>query len=353
MIETDPVHDIAPRVARYLRHRLPQAGDVSVEDVVRIHGGASRETYRLTAHYRENGNSVTRRLILRRDPTSSLIETERQAEFSAYSAFFRTPVPVPEPLFLELDGAWLERPFFVMEEITGARAASPFGDAQLSNVAEPVGTQFWTILGQIHAEDPVRLQLSGFAAAPAPESCWRRELDYWEGVIDADELEPQPIARGAIRWLRRHPPPPAQAVRVVHGDYRTGNFLYDDDGRIRAILDWEMAHFGDPLEDLGWALDPLWCAGDPNRPGGMIERERALRLWEESSGLRADPHALTWWETFSHVKGLAIWISSSREFHDRRNEDPVLAFSGWFCTQAHNRILAARMAARHGAGPLL
>ena len=58
--------------------------------------------------------------------------------------------------------------------------------------------------------------------------------------------------------LRRTPPPPAQKISVVHGDYRTGNFLHDGDGVIRGILDWEMAHLGDPLEDLAWALDPLW-----------------------------------------------------------------------------------------------
>ena len=64
-------------------------------------------------------------------------------------------------------------------------------------------------------------------------------------MIDEDELTPQPIARAAIRWLRRSPPPHPRRLSVVHGDYRTGNFLFDAEGRIRAILDWEMCHLGD------------------------------------------------------------------------------------------------------------
>ncbi|MGH7821957.1 MAG: phosphotransferase family protein, partial [Candidatus Binatia bacterium] len=86
------------RFARYLAHRLPGAADVSVDGLERIHGGASRETYRLRARYREGGRPVERRMILRRDPESSLIETERTIEFNAYRAFFGTKVPVPEPL---------------------------------------------------------------------------------------------------------------------------------------------------------------------------------------------------------------------------------------------------------------
>jgi len=155
--------------------------------------------------------------------------------------------------------------------------------------------------------------------------------------------------RAALRWLKRNPPPPAQKICVVHGDYRTGNFLVDDRGEIRAILDWEMSHLGDPLEDLAWAIDPLWAGADPARPGGMIARAEALRIWENASGLQADPKALHWWEIFASLKGAAIWISAAREYEEGRNIDPVNAFSGWYCLSVHNRVLAERLAAEIGA----
>ena len=334
------MQDIADKFITYLAHRMPGASDFSVEDITRIHGGASRETYAVRASWSEGGATVTRGLILRRDPVASLIETERDLEFNAYRAFHPTGVPVPEPLFLETETKWLDRPFFVMEQIEGCVAGSPFNPEPYGQLANKIGRQFWSILGTIAAQDPEKLGLTASMEVPAPDQCWRIALDYWEGEINKDELTPQPIARAAIRWLRRNPPPPAQRIVMVHGDYRTGNFLYNESGEIRAILDWEMCHLGDPYEDIAWAADPLWAFERAERPGGMIARSEALRLWEEASGMKIDPVALRWWEVFAAVKGLAIWISAGKEYDSGANRDPVLAFSSWYCTDVHNRVLA-------------
>jgi len=337
------MQELEERFAAYLAHRMPEATSVEVTGLARIHGGASRETFRLVATWEEGGRKISRPLILRRDPVASLIETERDLEFNAYRAFHPTGVKVPEPLHLETDLQWLDRPFFVMEAIENATAGSPFNPDPYGEHRQKVGEQFWTELGRIHAQDPDKIGFAGTVDPVAAGQCWRRELDHWEGVIDEDELEPQPIARAAIRWLRRNPPPPAEAVRVVHGDYRTGNFLVDAAGDIRAILDWEMCHLGNPLEDVAWAADALWAFQDPDRPGGMIPKQEAFRIWEEASGLTLDPAAFRWWEVFASLKGLAIWISAGKEFATGASLDPVLAYSSWYCTDVHNRILVKRM----------
>jgi aminoglycoside phosphotransferase (APT) family kinase protein len=176
-----------------------------------------------------------------------------------------------------------------------------------------------------------------------PDAAWRRELDHWEGVLDADEVCPQPIVRAAIRWLRRNPPPPAQRISVVHADYRTGNFLFDAEGRIRGILDWEMAHLGDPLEDLAWSLGRIWCWARDERRGGLLPKQEAVRIWEQSSGLRADPRALHWWELFSCVKGQGIWVSSAREYESGKNQDAVLALAAWMQMNAQDRSVLELM----------
>ncbi|HAC58276.1 MAG TPA: phosphotransferase family protein [Rhodobiaceae bacterium] len=338
------MEDLASRIAAYLAHRMPAASGIEVSGISRIHGGASRETFRLRASWQEGGARIERALILRRDPVASLIETERDIEYNAYRAFHPTGLPVPEPLYLETDLQWLDRPFFVMEQIEGCAAGSPFNADPYGPLAEKIGRQFWTHLGHIAAADPHGIGFAANMEEIAPDECWKRELDKWEKVIDEDELEPQPIARAAIRWLRRNPPTPAERISVVHGDYRTGNFLYDGEGNIRAILDWEMCHLGDPLEDVAWAADPLWAFERAERPGGMIAREEALRIWEEASGLKADPVRLRWWEIFNSLKGLAIWISSGREYQTGANRDPILAFPSWYCTDVHNRVLAHRLA---------
>jgi len=337
--------DLAARFAAYLAARWTDASSVEVTGVQRIYGGASRETYRTVARVKLPKGIEERRMILRRDPESSLIETERTTEFDAYSAFHGTSVPVPRPLFCEMDPRWLDRPFFVMEEVTGAVsdpkliAAEPYAAHR-----EKLGEQKWRILGEIAAADPAAIGLGKKLAPVAPVDCWRRELDYWEKVIDEDERTPQPIARAAIRRLHREPPPAPSRVSIVHGDYRTGNFLFDEHGTIRAILDWEMCHLGDPLEDLAWALDPLWSWPDREHPGRLVPREQALAIWSRASGVTIDRRALAWWEIFASLKGLAIWISSGREFADGRNLDLIMVLASWFPTDVHDRVLAERLA---------
>jgi len=340
--------DISPNLAAYLRDKLG-AADLEVANLARIPGGASRETYRFRARYSEGGTKRDRGLILRRDPTASLIETERTTEFRAYQAFFHLGLPVPEPIALELEGGLLERPFFVMEEIENCQVASIIAADPYGAHRQTIGEQFWRNLGRIAGADPEAIGLGDLEGARGPQDCWRHELDRWEKVIHEDALEPQPIAHATIRWLKRNPPPPARKISVVHGDYRTGNFLFDEGGKIRAILDWEMAHLGDPLEDIGWAVDPLWSHGDPSHPAGGIAREEAFRVWEEASGMTIDRAALRWWEIFASLKGLAIWISAAKEYAEGRNAEAVNAFSGWYCLAFHNKLLADRLGQEFGA----
>lgn len=333
-------HVLEPRLAGYIRTRIPEATDVIVSALERISGGASRETYRFRLTWREGGQPHDRKLILRRDPPVSLIDTERRVEFEAYRAFAGSAVPVPRMLWLEEANLALDHPFFIAEEIAGFQAAPQMlfaggYDAVLPRIAEAK----WTILGEISRADPIALGLDKVMPVPALDVCWRRELDHWTAILDKDEAEPLPIARAAIRWLRANPPPPAQKLSVVHGDYRTGNFLYDPDGAIQGILDWEMAHLGDPLEDLGWGFNPVWQFGRAGLEGGLIPRAEAIAIWERASGLTADPAALHWWTLFNCVKGQAIWVGSARAFIDGGNREPIMIYPAWWLMNAQDRAI--------------
>lgn len=325
---------LAAQLATYLARAWGRP--VQIEDLSRIPGGASRETWRFDA-IKEDGRKP---LILRRDPGESLIETERRTEFSVLTCV-HPYLPAPKPLLIEPDGAELGAPFFIMERVDGGAAASPFTVDPYGAHAAALGRAFFTHLGALARIDPAGFDAAG--EAPAPDACWRIALDHWAGVIEADELHPQPIVRAAIRRLRRNPPPPAARVAIVHGDFRTGNFLHDGDGRLLAILDWELAHLGDPLEDLAWAIEPMWNHLDDSRVGGMLPRDEAIALWEAASGLRADPEALAWWALFASVKGQAIWTSSAKAFLETGRRDPVLAISGWFTARRQDEILAAQL----------
>jgi len=125
----------------------------------------------------------------------------------------------------------------------------------------------------------------------------------------------------------------------VHGDYRTGNFLYDADGEIHGILDWEMAHLGDPLEDLGWSLQPVWTFGRAGKAGGLCDPDRAVAIWERASGLTADRAALHWWTLFNCVKAQGIWVGSAAAFTSGGNKAPIMIYPAWWLINAQERAM--------------
>lgn len=336
MTAADSGDSLGRRLERYLSALWND--QVCVANVSRIPGGASRETYRFDATTR----SGVRGLILRRDPVGSLIDTDRRVEFLAYQSFHGV-VPVPEPVVLEQKaGGPLQRPFFIMARIDGGTPASPFAPSPYGEHAHAIGETLFTILGRIAGTDVAALPLAQCFARPDPSACWRDALDAWEAIILRDERHPQPIVRAAMRRLRRNPPPSATRISVVHGDYRSGNFLHDGKGQILGILDWEMVHFGDPLEDLAWCCDPLWNHFDHSRVAGTLGEAEAVAIWERESGLKADRDALKWWKLFSAVKGQAIWTTAAKEFTvDHSNLS--LAISGMYPPRRHDRIMADQL----------
>jgi aminoglycoside phosphotransferase (APT) family kinase protein len=310
---------------RYLQHVMPAATDVAVHDLRRIVGGASRQTWSLDAAWREDGVARRQGLIVRLDPGASLLETDRALEFAVYRGIAGSDIPVPGALWLEPTGEWLGAPFFVLERIDGCETnpqrmfAEPYAAS-----SERLGERLFAIGGRIAAFD-WRAAGWTFLDAPAPGDCWRRELEHWERVIEAHRADAQPIVRAAIDWLRRHAPRPAQRVAVVHGDFRTGNVLYDAAGAIHGVLDWEMCHLGDPLEDLAWTCMPNWRWGRLDRAGGLLDFDRAFATWERASGLRRDPDAFRWWSVFAHVKAQGIWLTGARNFADGKTDELQLA----------------------------
>ena len=125
----------------------------------------------------------------------------------------------------------------------------------------------------------------------------------------------------------------------MHGDYRSGNFMHDGHGKILAVLDWEMVHLGDAVEDLAWCFDPLWNHFDDARVAATIPEAEAIAIWERESGLAVDRAALKWWKLFSAVKGCAIWTTSAKEFVEG-SHDLVLGFAGTYTARRHDRIMA-------------
>lgn len=311
------------KLAGYLTPRLEAEGGVAISNLFRIPGGASRETWMFDAAWRARGESHSAPFILRKDPPASLVESEREVEYAFYRAFEGTSVPVPKMRWLELGPEPMGAPFFIMDRITvGETSAQNLAAGpQYAGSRAMIGRRMYEVLADIHTADWSHTDVPKVVTPPTLETCWAEALEYWEGMIDANELSPQPVMRAAIRWLRTNPPPPAQRVSVVHGDYRVGNFLYSKEG-IHGVLDWEMAHLGDPIEDVAWAMHEIWHRD-------MISREECIATYEKASGLKVSPEALHWWDVFTAVKAQGIWLTGAKSFNDGRSSELILAYAAY------------------------
>lgn len=308
----------------YLGHKLPDADGIEVSGATKIVGGASRETWSFDADWREGGESRRQGFILRRDPDASLLESTGDREYAVYQALAGSDVPVPRAFWVEPDPAWLERPFCLMERIDGAFAQPQVLMSDAFAVARPeLARQKLTILAAIHRLDWRARGLEPFGV-PEPGACAGGELQAWRAVIEREALEPQPVLLAAIGWLGAHLPPSPRRIVLVHGDYRTGNLLCDRQ-RIRAVLDWEMAHLGDPMEDLGWLCLRSWRFQHNELVGGLLEREEAFRIYEAAGGDPVDREAVFWWEVFANVKLAAIFLTGGRSFVERRTNNLMMA----------------------------
>ena len=339
--------NIKKQFMAYVHHRLPQAEDIIVDNLKRFYGGASRETYRLDLSYSLKREKRVEPLILRLEAElGGLVDTNTKTEFNAFEAFYGTDVPVPKPLWIEDDKKWFNRAFLVTEEISGCESSvRALLEKPYDKIGEKIVKTICEILGRIARIDPLKIgyKIEEFIST---DECWKRELNYWEDNINTNQMEPQPILRKAIRWLWGNPPDHARKISVVHGDYRTGNILYNESGEIRAVLDWEMCHLGDPLEDLAWLINPTWHWKEPEKVAFIVPRDHAVKIWEKTSGLKADKNALYWWEVFAHVKCLAIWLQASKTYVEGRNTDPIISYAGMAAGDVTLRSLLRKLEER-------
>jgi len=121
---------------------------------------------------------------------------------------------------------------------------------------------------------------------------------------------PRPSFEFALHWLRAHRPPRGRTT-VVHGDFRNGNLIVGPDG-VRAVLDWELAHLGDPREDLGWLCARVWRFGAPAAVGGMGTVADLLDAYAHHGGERVDPAELFWWQVLATLRWGAICLEQAR-----------------------------------------
>jgi aminoglycoside phosphotransferase (APT) family kinase protein len=264
-------------------------------------GGASRETFLVEA--------ADGRWVLRRDPAGGSSFTPLEIEHEVMAAADAAGVPVPRALAFERAGGRFESPGFLMEHVEGTSVAPRvLRRDDYAGARERLPAQLAEALARLHSTDVSGVEnLPTPAGDPAIAAC-----ELWEAALDQIG-EPLPAVEAGLRWLRLNPPPAPPRTTLVHGDFRLGNFIVDEDG-LAAVIDWELCHVGDPAEDIGWLMIRSWRFGNDELPiAGLGELERFLDAYENAGGDRPDPARLNWWEAMGNVKWAVI---CARQAHD-------------------------------------
>lgn len=291
--------ELAAALEAHLRAEV--ASGATVNGLERMTGGASRETWAFDATW---GGEV-HPLVLRRDRPGGVLGASRGTERSVIAAAAAAGVPVPAVLSGSDDPAVLGAPFFVMARVAGeALPRRILRDDAYARARNVLVVQCGDALARIHAVDPDRVDGLGRYREPADLVAEMRS--------GLDALgEPHPVLELALNWLDDHLPAPA-APCLVHGDFRMGNLLVDADG-LAAVLDWELAHAGDPAEDLGWMCVRSWRFGhDDAAAGGVGTRDELLTAYTAAGGRAVDADDLRFWEVYGNVRwGLITIVQAS------------------------------------------
>ncbi len=295
---TQPADDLAPRLAAFLtRHH--NARSVRIDSLRQLTGGASRQTWSFDATIEHgDGGSETLPLILRADPRRSDLMT-RGIEYRLHESVVEAGVLAPRMHANGDDSIGL--PFFIMERIEGETIARRLlRDDEYANTRAVLPSQLAAILAKIHS---VPLDAPGVAELPGPAegvSPAMHEIDRHEKIYRALTPDPHPAFELAFRWLRERAPD-IEERRLVHGDYRIGNVIFGPEGA-RSILDWELAHIGDPMEDIGWLCVRSWRFGGDKPVGGIGDRDAFYSAYEAAGGAPVDPERVRFWEAYGNLR---------------------------------------------------
>ena len=271
----------------------------AVVEVERLSGGASRETWAVDVR---TGSGDERALILQRlrsgAPGAGAGYAGMGAEAELLEVMAAAGVPVAPVRAGSSERSELGGAHLLTDRVEGETIPRRLlRDERWAVARTRLVAQAGEALAAIHRVDP--------AGPGVPALGDGDPLGQLRQIHDALG-HPHPAFELAFRWLEAHRPPPV-APAVVHGDFRLGNLIVGPDG-LRAVIDWELVHLGDPLEDLGWFCVRAWRFGETLPVAGLGTREELCQAYEAAGGRAVDPDVLHWWEVLGTLRWGVIGI---------------------------------------------
>ncbi|MEZ5687351.1 MAG: phosphotransferase family protein [Caenibius sp.] len=292
-----------------------------------LSGGASKLQILFDLHWRgpsgEQGDEICDTMVLRMEPAASVTESSRVREYEVLQAV-RGVIPAPEPYWVDAEGSFLPYPAMVYSFASGT--AKPSYDAgKVSGLGQNYGPRLRARLAPHFVELLASLHTMNVPSLPMMEHFERPEVGSNASIIrqvnaarrvwEEDRIEEEPVMEIVYRWLITNAPA-LDRVSIVHGDYRSGNFLFDEDnGRITAWLDWEGATLGDRHQDLTYATLPTFqhIAEDGITPlaSGMMPSDAFYAAYEKASGLKVDPARIHYFNVYNRYLIVVLLLGAS------------------------------------------
>ncbi len=332
----------------------------TVSDVSRLGGGASKEQF-VFSLTRPGENA--KQYVLRMDPQEAITETSRSREWDILRAM-RGTVPVPQVLAIDEDARIFPRPALIMEMMPGV--PKPTGiDLSVTGLGTVLGDplrgkirpQYADLLAKIHNFDWRAADLASYAAPDAdPGQATRWLINFWKELLEQDVVAKEPVLRLATQWLEANVPP-CDDPCLVHGDFRTGNYLFDEDsGHITAVLDWEMSYIGDRHADFGWLLQPVFGThidGQFRASDIFDGTDDFIAAYEQAGGRPVDRARLHYFTIFNNWKSYilvsVLGIRAAKEAHN--HQDVLLTFLACHRPPIYRRACAPARSGRYAMNP--
>lgn len=328
-----------PDALQPLSEFLSQREDRAVQVIAckRLTGGAIQENWLLTAMVSNGPFLGEERWILRTDaPSVVAASMGRAQEFAVLRAVHRAGVKVPEPLWLCSSPEVIGRDFFIMEALEGTAngrllSSDPALDPRRPTLCRELGES----LARLHCIEPGHPELDFIPAADADPI--RVNVDQYRRYLDALPGS-YPVIEWGLRWCELHRPA-AMPARLIHRDYRTGNYMVNR-GFLAGVLDWEFAAWGDPREDLGWFTARCWRFTRPDRvAGGVGELDDFLDGYHGLSGFRPDAEELRFWQMMAHLRWALVALQQAQRHLTGQQRSLELALTGRMVPELEHEIL--------------
>jgi len=305
-----------------------------VDDLRRLAGGASKEQFVFTL---VADGQPERRCVLRLEPVEGVAITSRQRELEAMRTVSGV-APVPEVLWIDADGDALGRPALITGFVEGVTKPTHsnsnitgFGTVLGETLREQLVGPFFDHLNAIHAIDIRSAELKSFQIPEAdPLQAARWQVNWWTTVWHNDALRGIPVLGLAERWMRENLPETSELV-LTHGDYRTGNYLFDEEtGAITAILDWEFTHIGDYHEDLAWVSLRPWSHMENGTllASSLLPYDELAGRYTAVSGREVHARTLHFYQVFCLYKCTVICLGSGLRsaFEAHNHQDALMSW---------------------------